>query len=137
MILNHDKHFVPMISVLREFKQEVLKSEHKTLKICVERNNGYNYIYNLEIYANPTEEQLKQTCEIAERLVKSILWVVGGYKIYIAGDDYIYDRISADYTLTGARAFDGARLLRGIARQLGVVRSVRVPCRKGRRKCAV
>ena len=52
--LNHDKHFMPMIEVLRDFKANVLKSEHKTLKICVERNNGYNFIYTLEIYANPT-----------------------------------------------------------------------------------
>ncbi|MBQ3571307.1 MAG: ROK family protein [Clostridia bacterium] len=106
MVLNHDKHFLPMICVLREYKADVLKCEHKTLKICVERNNGYNYIYNLEIYANPTEEQLKQTCEIAERLVKSILWVAGGYKIYICGDKAVYDYIAGAYSKDGARAFD-------------------------------
>lgn len=106
MILNHDKHFVPMISVLREFKQEVLKNEHKTLKICVERNNGYNYVYNLEVFANPTSSQREHAYKVAERLVKSILWVAGGYKIYIFGDEYIYNRLKEDYSANGARAFD-------------------------------
>ncbi len=106
MVLNHDKHFVPMICVLREFKNEVMATEHKTLKICVERNNGYNYIYNLEIFANPNEEQSVRNCEIAERLVKSILWVAGGYKIYICGDKAVYDYINGAYSKTGARAFD-------------------------------
>ncbi|MBR3864700.1 MAG: ROK family protein [Clostridia bacterium] len=104
--LNHDKHFMPMIEVLRDFKANVLKSEHKTLKICVERNNGYNFIYSLEIYANPTPEQKEQNYQICERLVKSILWVAGGYKIYICGDEYVYSRIADDYSLAGARAFD-------------------------------
>ena len=106
MQLNHDKHFIPMITVLREFKAEVLSAEHKTLKICVERNNGFNYIYNLEIFANATEEQAVRKYEIAERIIKSILWVAGGYKIYICGDEYVYNRIKEDYSLTGARAFD-------------------------------
>ena len=106
MQLNHDKHFIPMITVLREFKAEVLSAEHKTLKICVERNNGFNYIYNLEIFANATEEQAVRNYEIAERIIKSILWVAGGYKIYICGDEYVYNRIKEDYSLTGARAFD-------------------------------
>ena len=106
MQLNHDKHFIPMITVLREFKAEVLSAEHKTLKICVERNNGFNYIYNLEIFANATNEQAIRNYEIAERIIKSILWVAGGYKIYICGDEYVYNRIKEDYSSTGARAFD-------------------------------
>ena len=106
MQINHDKHFIPMITVLREFKAEVLNAEHKTLKICVERNNGFNYIYNLEIFANANEEQSVRNYEIAERIIKSILWVAGGYKIYICGDEYVYNRIKEDYSATGARAFD-------------------------------
>ena len=58
MVLNHDKHFLPMICVLREFKKEVLATNHKTLKICVERNKGYNFVYTLDIFddANKNEE---------------------------------------------------------------------------------
>ena len=74
------------------------------MQICIERNDCYNYIYNLDIFASP--QKAEENYKIVERIIKSILWVVGGYKIYILGDDYIYEKISKDYTLTGARAFD-------------------------------
>ena len=106
MVLNHDKHFIPMIEVLREYKAEVKNAQSKTLKICVERNNGYNYIYNLDIFANPTDKQKQKTLELAERLVKSILWIAGGYKIYICGDEDVYNYVAQAYSANGARAFD-------------------------------
>ena len=104
--LNYDKNFEPMILALRDFKARVAKEEHKTLKICVERNNGYNYVYDLDVFALNDERFKEQNYAVAERIIKSLLWVVGGYKIYICGDEYVYNRIAADYSKTGARAFD-------------------------------
>ncbi len=99
-----DKGFMPLSVVLRDYKEKVKSLKSKPLKICVERNDGYNYIYNLDILkcARRREENYK----IVERIIKSILWVVGGYKIYISGDEYIGNKIKADYTLDGKRAFD-------------------------------
>ena len=104
--MNFDKNFEPMILALRDFKARVQKSEHKTLKICVERNNGYNYVYDLDIFASDDKALKEENYKMAERLIKSVLWVVGGYKIYLFGDEYVYNRISADYSESGARAFD-------------------------------
>ena len=100
----YDKGFKPMIVKLNEFRQEVANSKSKTLKICVERNKGYNFVYTLDIFddANKNEENYG----VVERLIKTILWVAGGYKIYISGDKYVYERIKKDYTKEGARAFD-------------------------------
>lgn len=103
-IPNYDKGFMPMSVVLGDFKKAVAKSSHKDLKICVERNDGYNYIYTLPIYC--AEDKCEKNYEVAERIIKSILWVVGGYKIYICGDKYIYDKINKDYSPEGKRAFD-------------------------------
>ncbi len=103
-IPNYDKRFMPMSVVLGDFKKAVAKSSHKDLKICVERNDGYNYIYTLPIYC--AEDKCEKNYEVAERIIKSILWVVGGYKIYICGDKYIYDKINKDYSPEGKRAFD-------------------------------
>ena len=100
----YDKNYYPMIVKLNEFKEEVKNSENKPFKICVERNKGYNFIYELDIFAN--EDKREENYAIVERLIKTILWVAGGYKIYLLGDDYLYERIKADYTLSGARAFD-------------------------------
>ncbi len=100
----YDKGFNPMSVRLAEYRKEVAKADNKLLKICVERNDGYNYIYELPIFACPCKAE--ENYKIVERIIKSILWVVGGYKIYICGDDAIYERISADYTAQGRRAFD-------------------------------
>lgn len=100
----YEKDFAPMSIVLRDFKFAVDKADNKILKICVERNDGYNYIYDLKIYS--ASDKREENYGIAERIIKSILWVVGGYKIYLCGDKYIYDRIKADYTEKGSRAFD-------------------------------
>ena len=43
---------------------------------------------------------------VVERIIKSILWVVGGYKIYIAGSKYIYEKIASYYKDGGLRDFD-------------------------------
>ncbi len=99
-----DKGFTPISVILRDYKNQVANSENKPLKICVERNDGYNYIYELNIFA--AKDKQEENYGIVERIIKSILWVTGGYKIYICGDEYVYDRIKADYTDKGARAFD-------------------------------
>ena len=102
----YDKGFIPMIVALRSFKEDVKNEAHKTLKICVERNNGYNYVYSLDIFASDDDSKKKRNFDIAERMIKSILWVAGGYKIYISGDDYVYEHIKAAYSKGGAREFD-------------------------------
>ncbi len=100
----YDKGYYPMIVKLNEFRSEVAKSAHKPFSVCIERNKGYNFIYSLDIFAD--ESKNEENYGIVERLIKTILWVAGGYKIYILGDDYIYNRIKEDYTMQGARAFD-------------------------------
>ncbi len=99
-----DKDFQPISIVLRDYKLEVAKSQKKPLKICIERNDGYNYVYEMDIFSS-VDKQV-ENYELVQRIIKSILWVTGGYKIYICGDDYIYDRIKDDYTDKGSRAFD-------------------------------
>ncbi len=100
----YDRNFYPLSLKLKEYKEQVSKAPNKTLKICVERNDGYNYIYTLQIFAEKDKNQ--ENYEVAERIIKSILWVVGGYKIYICGDDFVFDKIKQDYTNEGTRAFD-------------------------------
>ena len=100
----YDEKFTPLSVVLRDYRASVKNAGAKTLSVCVERNDGYNYVYKLDIYVDDSRRE--ENYDIAERIIKSILWVVGGYKIYIGGDKYVYEKIKADYTLTGKRAFD-------------------------------
>ena len=97
-----DKNFMPMAIVLRDFKNEVAAAPHKTLTVCVEREKGYNYSYKLDIFKDNDEKNYA----VAERIVKTLIWLVGGYKVYVAGDSYIAKRLKEDYRKGGAREFD-------------------------------
>ncbi len=102
-----DKNFYPMIEALKAFDEKVAAAapEQKTeLALVVERSGGYNYVYRYTAFCDGVEDELNY--RIAERLVKSVLWVVGGYKIYISGSRKIYERLKQAYTPDGARAFD-------------------------------
>ena len=100
----YDPEFLPISEALKSYRNDVLKCENSLLKICVERNRGYNYVFSLPIYKD--ERKLEISYGVVERLIKAVLWVAGGYKIFVCGSDYIYNRVKGDYTLKGARAFD-------------------------------
>lgn len=99
-----DKQFRPMYLEFAEYKKEVAEAAKKPLKICVERNDGYKYVYSYDIFASA--DKADRNNRMAERIIKTILWVVGGYKIYICGDDGVFDYIKNAYTDNGLRAFD-------------------------------
>ncbi len=99
-----DKQFRPMYLEFAEYKKEVAEAANKPLKICVERNDGYKYVYSYDIFASA--DKADRNNRMAERIIKTILWVVGGYKIYICGDDGVFDYIKNSYTDNGLRAFD-------------------------------
>ena len=100
-----DKNYKPAILELRKFKEDVLASENPNkLIIAVERNNGYIYRKELDVFADGVNDE--RNVFIVERLIKSILWVVGGFKIYIAGSHHIYSQISSYYKDGGLRDFD-------------------------------
>lgn len=101
-----DKKFQPLIHVLHDYKQNVLKATKKELlTICLERNDGYNYIYRFDIFADNTGHD-DETYHIVERIIKTLLWLVGGYKIYLSGSHEVYKRLANDYSKTGCREFD-------------------------------
>lgn len=100
-----DKGFKPAIIELRNFKDEVAKVNEKVhLIIAVERNNGYIYRTELDVFAPGINDEKNNF--IVERMIKSILWVVGGFRIYIAGSHEIYETISSYYQDGGLRDFD-------------------------------
>ena len=102
-----DPQFYPMIKALEDYEAYVNaadKEDTTTISIVVERNGGYNYVYTYLGLKDGVNDNLNY--RIAERLVKTILWVCGGYKISINGSRYIYTRLQEAYSATGARAFD-------------------------------
>ena len=98
-----DKQFLPMVKVLDDFGAAVKAEGGVPLTIAVERNDGYISTYKLDIFAEGHDEE---NYGVAERIVKTLLWLKGGFKVYIAGSKKIYEGIKAAYSVGGAREFD-------------------------------
>ncbi len=100
-----DKGFYPMIKALNDFEVAV-KASGKSVEVTLvaERSGGYNYVYKYEAFADGINDALN--FRVAERLAKTILWVVGGFKISVAGSKAIYEYLKKAYTAEGLRAFD-------------------------------
>ena len=100
-----DKNFYPMIKALNDFDAEVKKSGNPVkVTLVAERSGGYNYVYSYDALQDGVNDKLN--FRVAERLAKTILWVVGGFKISVAASKSIYNYLKEAYTLAGLRAFD-------------------------------
>ena len=100
--LRLDPNFEPMILKVQELENKTKNNPNAVpLAICVERQNGYRYRYDMKVLKKSEEE-----LELVERIIKSILWVVGGYKVYIGGPKEITEEIKKIFSLGGKRDFD-------------------------------
>ena len=100
-----DRDFIPMISVINDFKTKVAESESQKLIIRMERNKHFVSGFETDIFKDNTGHD-EENYDIIERLIKSLLWLKGGYRIYICGSENIYKRIKDDYSKGGRRDFD-------------------------------
>ena len=100
-----DPGFMPMAVVYRDFQAAVKAEGGEPLTIGLERNDGLTSVFTVEVYKDGTGHD-EENHDFVERIVKTLLWVRGGYKIIIAGSKVIADRIKEDYSETGCRAFD-------------------------------
>lgn len=105
MIAKLEPEFMPMVKVIEDFKKRVSQTESQKILICVERNSGLVATYKLDIFKDNTGHD-EENYKITERIIKTLLWAKGGYKVYIAGSKNIYERIACDYRIGGAREFD-------------------------------
>lgn len=100
-----DKNFKSAIKEINNFIDAVNKSNNSNLLIIsIERNNGLIYQKKINVFKDGYNDEYNFF--IIERLIKTMLWVVGGYKIYIAGSHAIFNYIKSCYSKDGLRKFD-------------------------------
>ena len=99
-----DPQFAPMSVVCREMR-EATAADGQDIVIAVERNKGYTTTYKTRIFKDGTGKDAENYAFV-ERIVKTLLWVAGGYKIIIAGSDVVASKIAEAYSYGGARDFD-------------------------------
>ena len=100
-----DPGFMPMAVVYRDFEAAVKAAGGEKLTIGLERNDGLVSVYTVEVFKDGTGHD-EENYKFVERIVKTLLWVRGGYKIIIAGSKVIADKIKDAYSEQGSRAFD-------------------------------
>ncbi len=102
--LKHAPALDPGYMPLHKFNEAFLKDAKKPLGIAVERAGGQTAVYETFIHGTP--DMAKADEYYVDRLVKTVLWMKGGFKVYVRGDEEIYKTLKAAYAPGGSRAFD-------------------------------
>ena len=99
-----DPAFEPIYLGLCEFQARAEELGGPVIRIALERNDGLTAVHDLRILPEGADDALN--IRMAERMVKSMLWVYGGFRVTIAGSKTVYEGVKAQYCEGGAREFD-------------------------------
>ncbi len=101
-----DKDFMPISLLNRAFINKVKEHQNSVaIKIAIEREKGLISTYNTQVFpenAGMDEENLLYI----ERIIKTLLWTRGGWKITIGGSKSVGEYIYNAYSPGGIREFD-------------------------------
>ncbi len=101
-----DNSFRPAVLWNHAFLDEVRKSgKGVPLVIGLERGDGSVSVYETVVFQSD-HKLASENLPYIERLVKTLLWLRGGYKIIIGGPKEIGEHIKKVYSKKGNRAFD-------------------------------
>ena len=95
-----DPEYMPIL----QFNRSFLSSAKKPVSFAVERSAGQVAVRRTYIHGTPEMAQADRY--YADRLVKSMLWMQGGCKVYVSGDEGIYQYLKETFSPSGTRAFD-------------------------------
>ncbi len=116
-----DPDFCPILKFNRAF----LATARKPVSIAVERDRKQVTVCHTFIHG--TAEFREADRYYMDRLVKTLLWMKGGYLVYVAGDEDIWRYLSQTYSAQGARAFDADFMANVYEHPFQVVQCDRVP----------
>ncbi len=97
-----DPKFIPLGLYQKSFLDSA--KEGKEIGIAVERADGQ--IASIKTKVHGTPEMKDADNYYVDRLVKTLLWMKGGFRIYVSGSEDIYDYLSSAYSNGGSRDFD-------------------------------
>ena len=92
-----DPDFMP----LARYNEAFLENATKPISIAVERADGQMAACHTKIHESA--EMKDANNYYIDRLVKTMLWLQGGFRVYVAGDKDVYEYLHATYNKGGAR----------------------------------
>ncbi len=102
--LKHTPVLDPDFMPLMRFNRAFLEGAKKPVGIAVERADGQMASYHTFIHGTP--EMAQADHYYIERLVKTILWMKGGFKVYVSGDEGTCEYLKSVYYAGGQQEFD-------------------------------
>lgn len=99
-----DPGFAPLAGFIRAYRQSVEQAGGVPVKIAVERENGQVGVYETRIHG--TTEMAEADRIYVERVVKTLLWAWGGWRVIIGGSEEMAAHIKDCYRPGGSREFD-------------------------------
>ncbi|MBP5342845.1 ROK family protein [bacterium] len=91
-----DSNFKPFILELEKFSADVKDSgKQNLLEIALEKPNGSIYKKEFYVYMDNVNDDMN--IYIVKKIVNAILYIIGGYKLYIYGSEIIYNAIKDSY----------------------------------------
>lgn len=116
MLLPLDPGFTPMILGNKAFIAAVQKTKNPVkVSIAIERSKGQIATTETMIFSDE-ENQFEANYLYIERLIKTLIWLKGGWKIIFGGPIKLGEKIKKAYQKNGVRAFD-AEFMSGIYEQ--------------------
>jgi predicted NBD/HSP70 family sugar kinase len=100
-----DRGFLPASLFNRKYRELASALGGVPLRLALERRDGSISTLSTSVVP-PSAGHLAATLLYVERIVKSLLWQRGGWKVYVGGPAAIGQHISTVYSPTGARKFD-------------------------------
>ena len=119
-----DPGFLP----LGKFNAAFLKDAKQPLDVAVERAGGEVAVYKTFIHGTP--EMAEADIYYVDRLIKMLLWMKGGFKVYLSGSKAVYEAMKATYCVGGKRAFDADFMSNVYEKPFEVVYCDAVPAEK-------
>jgi len=100
------KSFSPSVLANHGYLNAVRQSARPVpLAIALERHEGFISVHRTECF-DEAEDLSRFNLPFAERLVKTLLWKHGGWRVVVGGPSRIGEHIRQTYSPRGARAFD-------------------------------
>jgi predicted NBD/HSP70 family sugar kinase len=101
-----DPDFRPAVLANRHFTREAIESGKSTpLVLGFERVDGNISHFETVVFGND-HPRASENFDYVERLVKSLIWLKGAWRVYVGGPAEIGDAIRKSYSDSGSRAFD-------------------------------
>lgn len=116
-----DPGFIP----LHAWRESFLQTAREPFSVAAERAGGEMAVCHTFIHGTP--DRLEADIYHIERTVKTLLWMKGGWRVYLAGSEAVCAAIQALYADGGRQGFDSRFMANVFERPFEVVRVDAVP----------